>query len=979
MRKSLFLMAIVGLVTAAGPLAAQESDRDLFREAERRFEAGDYELALDRYRSLERSFPVSQYLPDANYRIGVAFYQLGLLEEADAQLARVARRYRSTRYLGFVPFWRGLIAYDGGAFEESRSLFAEFLSGTGATDTRIAMQARLYSGLAALALGDESASIVELEALFALTDEPEAEGYPLALLLSLYAKNGEAEELFALAARIDADELAPEWRPHLTLYLAEANFASGELEDAIAGYRRSESAPAELATLAFQRLFQLAQDGLIDEEPDAVLRRAEQALAGRTDVLAEFWLRVGIDAFDAGEAAVAELYFRRIWDFRERESIPASVPLYLSRLLDRRGETVEAERILTEYLEINPEDAAEEEIRVLVGLGNLRVRLGEPERAIEPLERAVSLSTGTDLYPNAAYQYAFALHRVGESRRSVEVIDAAFAGGPTGGAQADLLRLRSIVLRDLGRDTEALQALFEYLPLRPADAFAAVEYANLLFSLGRNSRVLEEVPTILEELERREALSAAAEADLRYVLGLAQINAAAYAEAADQMVRVAALTSAEGGRGSLRQYARFYEGWAAYRAASYDQAIDAFVAVSGDPGFPRAAEAAYLAGWSGFFSGAYTDAATQLARVGTLPATAELIVSAEYLLGRVLAAQGRFQEAAGRFLAIAVDEPDSVLADDARFEYAEAQVSLGQTSAAAAGFAELVSLFPESPLAEPAAFRRAEVLFAAERFRDAQGAYFDYRTSFSSGEQMDAALFWGGVASFRLGEAAGAILLWERLASEFRQSPLRPEALRRAAEAHAERSSYREALNLYTEFRAAYPDEARAARVDREIDQLVLLLNGLTEREAELFVTIEESGGAASANGRQAILELSRLAIYQDTAAGTAGADVIPLLEQVVDAEASDAQSAAQALFLIAEYRNREEELTRAAELYLEAARLGSADRDLAALSIYRAATMYSTLGRSTEVAALVAQLEQQFPSSEWLEEARGLRGGSND
>ena len=72
------------------------------------------------------------------------------------------------------------------------------------------------------------------------------------------------------------------------------------------------------------------------------------------------------------------------------------------------------------------------------------------------------------------------------------------------------------------------------------------------------------------------------------------------------------------------------------------------------------------------------------------------------------------------------------------------------------------------------------------------------------------------------------------------------------------------------------------------------------------------------------------------------------MLEAVSEQEDIDPlAAAAQALFLRGEFRSRQDELRRAAELYLRAAAVGAADRDFAALSIYRAAVMYSTLGRS--------------------------------
>ena len=118
------------------------------------------------------------------------------------------------------------------------------------------------------------------------------------------------------------------------------------------------------------------------------------------------------------------------------------------------------------------------------------------------------------------------------------------------------------------------------------------------------------------------------------------------------------------------------------------------------------------------------------------------------------------------------------------------------------------------------------------------------------------------------------------------------------------------------------------------------------------------------------------MTIYDDVATRTDAASVIPLLSDVAERRAVDPSAAARALFLRGEYRARLNERQSAADLYLQAAAVGAADRDLAAHSIYRAAVMYSMLGRTTEVRALVDRLRTDFPGSQWLEEALALQRG---
>ena len=71
-----FLLIIIVFSLFLSPLAGQEPAEELFREAESRFRNKNYELALDRYDALIRQYPLSDYVPDAQFRKAVCLYRL---------------------------------------------------------------------------------------------------------------------------------------------------------------------------------------------------------------------------------------------------------------------------------------------------------------------------------------------------------------------------------------------------------------------------------------------------------------------------------------------------------------------------------------------------------------------------------------------------------------------------------------------------------------------------------------------------------------------------------------------------------------------------------------------------------------------------------------------------------------------------------------------------------------------------------------
>jgi tetratricopeptide (TPR) repeat protein len=159
--------------------------------------------------------------------------------------------------------------------------------------------------------------------------------------------------------------------------------------------------------------------------------------------------------------------------------------------------------------------------------------------------------------------------------------------------------------------------------------------------------------------------------------------------------------------------------------------------------------------------------------------------------------------------------------------------------------------------------------------------------------------------------------------------------------------------------------------IAQRIDELRYSLQGLSDREAVLSSIIGAEGGATTAKGREAMIELSRLYIYE----GSRRMDLaLEMLQKVVDR--GERVSASQAQFLIGEYYYRKSEPVKAAREFLKAGSLNPEDSDQMAASIFRAAEMMYLAGNMTDVRELIGRLEQHFPGSQWTEEAKKMLEG---
>ncbi|MEA1911610.1 MAG: tetratricopeptide repeat protein, partial [Spirochaetota bacterium] len=131
-------------------LFALSPERLLFNEAENRYKNGDLDFALSRYEELMEKYPLSEYIPDAYFRKSVITLRFGDIEESEVLFEKVENRYKNTRFIDYLPFWKGLIKFKQEHWEESSSLFLLFLENN---PSSLIQEAYLYRAKAEYNLG----------------------------------------------------------------------------------------------------------------------------------------------------------------------------------------------------------------------------------------------------------------------------------------------------------------------------------------------------------------------------------------------------------------------------------------------------------------------------------------------------------------------------------------------------------------------------------------------------------------------------------------------------------------------------------------------------------------------------------------------------------------------------------------------------------------------------------------------------------
>jgi tetratricopeptide (TPR) repeat protein len=176
--------------------------------------------------------------------------------------------------------------------------------------------------------------------------------------------------------------------------------------------------------------------------------------------------------------------------------------------------------------------------------------------------------------------------------------------------------------------------------------------------------------------------------------------------------------------------------------------------------------------------------------------------------------------------------------------------------------------------------------------------------------------------------------------------------------------------DYYKDLAETFSGLAQTLGVEQKLQTIDLLIEGYTEEEARLQVEVALGNRASTAEGRQAMVELSRLYIFGqgdrlDVAKG--------LLEEVLTSSEEDRVLLPRAQYLLGEYWFRQGELLKAGNAFYAAVQMRPADQDLSAQALLRAAEMIYLAGNLSQARTLITALVQNFPGSIWAQQGSEL------
>ena len=726
---------------------------------------------------------------------------------------------------------------------------------------------------------------------------------------------------------------------------------------------------SSLAAYAMQKAYEVsaAHRAAVGEEPGAVLAKAQERLGDYPDLVSEFWLRLAIDAYNAGDYAKAESYFDEAEKDGSRDILQKAA-LYRAELACKTKDAPAALSVL-DAARTSLKLSAEEPLYATFFVTEARYAAlaGDWKQCVAYADEALAAHDGS-VHAVATWWKANALYASGAYVACTRFIEQTAGVGNTTAAKSvaavsessldpELLSLYARALAKAGRASDA-DAVFSALSARNVlSSDGHLDYAKSLMNGGYLA-------------------SAAAQAELAdgaeavYIAALSAFNRRQWQEAVTGFT-----ASLQRGLSSpYNGYAQFYCGYAQYRSGSHTAALTTLTDfMDAHKTHPLRFTALITAVRAAVQLGDYARA---------LPLADEAVTVAGSDAEKqeaVLLCAGVYADSSAYRQALSVLSPYVQRRDDfgwqSRYKTAQIQVQMKDYDAAKKSYAALAAEANAGALSEEAAYRHAELVYATGDYNEAVPLFDDYCRRWASGQFFDASLFFSGAATAKLSQIDRAILYYTRVDDLRTDSSYKYAAEKNLVELYKEQKDYAQALAYANKLLTGYGEQAKRDGIERAIEELKLLELGYDEPTAAKEREYNTLGAVRTAAGRNAGTELAALWASSLISKQKGAALAERLLSVQKEHLPEESAAATRNALLVARSQRDQTENAKAAESFLAAAEYArmAAYYNAAAQALYGAVEAFDACARYGDSQQTARSLSALYPKSHYTTSAQAI------
>jgi tetratricopeptide (TPR) repeat protein len=940
-RKNVFLVAVLFLMSA---LYAEETDMALFNELSAAYSSGFYPGAVEYASRLEAAYPDSVFTGRALVMEGESFVHLGrsgdaekVLEKARALVEKTGELIHACRY------WEGRAQYAQRDYNDALLSFFDSCR-MGGMDGQYYSSAVLYGGRSYYALGRYAEAVLPLGYVVSNGKKFSQQDYEEAVLklADSYNRTGAYQQTTELYSSFSQNAVSEDVYELFSLYAGDAYCGSAQYRKAFDLYSAVlASGQKKFAVFALQKTYAVSSEhrNQVGTDAGTVFSQAQNVLADSPELVSEFWLRLGIDAYNRNDFERAKQYFNSAGD-KATDTMKQIMALYGAEIIFNETGSLQASL----YLEKAEKDARLEETGCYYKTyATLMLKYSALQEKWDDAKSYAAKIENPD--ENSRYYTACAYYSTKEYDTAVDIISE------TADKNSDV-RASAVYARSLVKLQKIQDALSVYKRMENAgkiDDTTRLDYAETLLLAGKAVEAY------------RQAVQSRGN-DALYVAGLAAFNSRDWSSAENCFSKYLGFLS-DGSK--YQQYALFYLGYAQYRLGESGAAYSSLAGFAEKyPGNELCQNARITAANAAVQNGEYEQAAMQAEEaVKTAP-------DEQSREKAVLLCSGIYTDTGNYTKALSVLSPYTMQKNPfgmkCLYETAQVFVKQGDIEKADNAYLGIARIFPSEELAEESMYRRGEIYYTAKRYGTALIRLSEYDNQYPDGRFTDASWFFGADCQAQQGNIDHAILQNNALIKKYPGSTYIYGAMKNLMALYRQTGDYDDALQQAQNLLKEYDGQALSDGIAEQARELEKLISGSSEAIVRMQSEFEQKGKLSTPEGRNVGTKLAVL--YASS--GSTLARAADLARQLLDVEKlhldTESLEAAENAGIAGLYSRRTGKNKEAADIYLFAAEQYRANGkdDEAASALYNAADAFRAAGKDGDADETVKTLKKLYPRS---------------
>ncbi|MCR5494468.1 MAG: tetratricopeptide repeat protein [Treponema sp.] len=942
MKKIFFSLSLIFATCALFALPSK-TDVIIYDELLSSYTSAFYPGVVQHAEELFEEFPSSSYIPMASVLEGESLVRLGQIDSALELLLDAEKLNLKDELLLQQKFWLARAYEKKNDAENSLIYYFDYCRLAGEEGKYFA-QAIFHSADVYYRIGEYKKALSNLEYVIKNGNKFSSQDYGMALLelADSYNKTGNSEKTISLYSRFNGNDLKNKIYLVLTEYTGDAYAKQKNYRKAYELYCQVLAGGEKvLAANALKKSYNVSSEHRkeVGAEPGEVLKNAQNTLASSPELLAEFWTRLGIDAFNSGDYQKAASYFDESEKF-SAEDLRLMSYAYRAEMIAGKKITDKSAFKAQEYVKKTLSDNPKiEESSLKYDFYRLLVKYAAAQSNWEDVKKYASIIPNPDDSTN--YYLALAQYESGDYTSSAKLLSG----------KND--QLYALTLARQQKLKEAAGVYGSADKKSPISAEERLNYAKVLILSGRY----------------REAQIEAEKSGLnegKYILGLAQFNTWSWPYAEESFsIYLKNVDSSDESQKKPLSYARFYQAYAQYRQGKAEKAYNNLLAFSKT--YPN-----HELYWNALITAA--NAAVQMGNLENGIQMAEEAVKAsannENREEAVLMCADIYSDSKRYESALNLLSPYSKLKNSfgmkSLFKMAQIFEKMGQIEQADSKYREVASKFSAEKNGEEAMYRRGEIYYAAAKYDDALTRFSDYSSKYPNGLYIDSSWYFTADCLSRLGKNSRAILQYQALVKKFPESTYVYGSSKKLIELYRLEGKYANALENARFLISKYGDQARNDGIGEVAADLEKLASGKNEAMVKKENEYRKAGGANTPEGRKAGTELAIM--YAKSPASSD--EAIKMAEKFLPLQKKNLKQeslwAAQNADILAQAYRAQGKNKAASEMYLAAAeyyRMNSKGGEAAA-ALYGAYDSFIAQGLPADANETAKALKELYPET---------------